>query len=252
MPRPSIRFAVGDPAGRHSTTWNVWAHGNEVYASSSTMGGVEKYSFHSSTICRRAFTEEHKLPASMEDRLLQRWNRAATVPAGRSEAVALLSLVIPEACLSPHLTKSRKKPKWIAAPEAGNAITIQLLLTREAVGDLEAMLPANHSLIWTAALPNGETLAIRTFQHPWDGNDVVLPANMAAERDLVLPRIFADEPPRSVAFLLFLQPEEAVVFQLSGFWADAGQGLVLFPSADTITRANVIQSTKGVDGGIPL
>lgn len=252
MPRPSIRFAVGDPAGRHSTTWNVWAHGNEVYVSGSAMGGVEKYSFHSSTICRRAFTQEHKLPASMEDRVLHKWNRAATVPTGRSGAVALLSLVIPEAHLSSHLTKSKKKPAWIAAPEAEHAVTIQLLLTRETAGDLEAKLHVSDTLFWTAALPNGETIAIRTFQRPWEGNDLVVPANVAAGRDLVLPRTYSDEPPRSVAFFLFSQPEEAVVFQLSGYWVDAGQGLVLFPSADTITRTNVTQSTKGVDGGIPL
>lgn len=233
-------------------TWNVWAYNDEVYAAGSNMGGVEKYSFHSSTDCLRMFTEEHKRRASMKYRLIQKWNRAATVPAGTLGAVALVSWIIPEACLSPHLPKPKKNPTWIAPPDAGHAVTIQLLQTRETAGDLEAMLHASHSLIWTAALPNGETLAIRTFQHPWEGNDVVVPANMAAQRDLILPRIYADEPPRSVAFSLFLQPEEAVVIQLSGYWADAGQGLVLYPNADTVTHTSVIQSTKSVAGHRPL
>jgi hypothetical protein len=66
-----VRIAVGDTYGARSPVWLVFTRGNDVYAAHRSMANVEKISFHQSKISRRAFTNDHGIPSTMTDRVMQ-------------------------------------------------------------------------------------------------------------------------------------------------------------------------------------
>jgi hypothetical protein len=72
----SIRVAVGNSTGPRSSVWRIWTNKNEVYAAHRTLAHIEKLSFHSSGICRRAFTNEQGTTTTMTDRVIDKWRRA--------------------------------------------------------------------------------------------------------------------------------------------------------------------------------
>ena len=78
-----LRLAVGDPNGPRSGVWRLWLSNGEVYLAHNGLGGIGKLSFHSSRICRSAFTQEYGTPKGMTDRAMTKWVRSQTVP-GRS------------------------------------------------------------------------------------------------------------------------------------------------------------------------
>ena len=74
------------------------------------MGGIEKFSFHASGICRHAFTEEEGPGDGEMDRVLQRWQREVPVPAG--------ALVLPN---------SRRLIRCIARPQGQSQLAASFM-----------------------------------------------------------------------------------------------------------------------------
>jgi hypothetical protein len=243
MPKAlSIRVAVGNAAGRHSTVWSIFSRQNEVYATHRTMGGVEKLSFHSSRICRRAYIAERQLPPSMQDRVLQRWTRAETLPAGQGQAVAVLTVFFPESHLSPDLPSAAKRAIWLPPPAPGEARFLQVLLTREKEEDTRKLLvSAGHLLVAYHGLPNGEAVVIRSWANEFEQRDLIIEASHGVPRDLVLPSHFEVGVARPVGFTTYSQPDEMRCLELSGYWVTAGEARRRFPRADTFSRTVVVE-----------
>ncbi len=76
-----FRFALGSPARLQSSIWHLWVHRNEVYLSTSTLGGILKISLHSPlqtggpSDWRFAFTKTFKLREKPTDRVIGQWFR---------------------------------------------------------------------------------------------------------------------------------------------------------------------------------
>jgi hypothetical protein len=238
----SIRVAIGNSMGRHSTVWSVFSSNNEVYATHRTMGGVEKLSFHSSRICRRAFTGTHQLPPSMTDRVIQGWTRAETVPAGKGQGVAVLTVIFPESHLSPDISSTTKQAAWLPSPMPGEARFLQAFFTRESEQYIRSLLAAaGHSFVAYHSLPNGEAVAIRSWANEFEQPDLIMEASHNATRDLVLPSRFEVGVRREVSLTLYFQPEEMRCIELTGYWVHAGEAHLRFPAADTFSRSEVIE-----------
>ena len=237
----SIRIAVGNATGRHSTVWSVFSANNEVYAAHRTMGGIEKLSFHSSRICRRAFGDKHQLPPSMPNRVLNRWTRDETPPAGQRQAVAVLTVFFPDGHLSPDLPSTTKKATWLPPPMPGEARFLQVLFTRDKEEDVrELFLSAGHSFVAYHMLPNGEAVAIRSWANEFEQRDLIVEASHGAPLDLVLPSRFEIGVGRQVGFTVYVQSDEMRCIELSGYWVTAGEARRRFPMADTFSRSAVI------------
>jgi hypothetical protein len=240
----SIRIAVGDASGRHSAVWKVFTTNDEVYATHRTMGGVEKISFHSSRICRRAFVEKHKLPLSMSDRVLHRWTRAETLPRGDGQAVSVLTVFFPEAHLTPDLPSTPKKTIWLPPPSEGNARVFQMLFTRESEDRFrQLIMEGGQAFVAYHSLPNGEAIAIRSWANEFGQPALIVEASHGASRDLVLPSEFEVGLERPVGFTLYAQPDEMRCFELSGYWVDAGEARRRFPTAGTFSRTEIVDRT---------
>jgi hypothetical protein len=238
----SIRLAVGDAVGRHSTTWSIFSTKNEVYAAHRTMGGIEKISFHSSRICRRAYVSSHQLPPSLEDRVFHRWMRAETGPAGHGLGVAVLTILFPEPHLSPDLPVTQKKTIWLPSPVSGEIRCLQILFTLEAEEYVrQELLSAGQLLVAYHSLPNGEAVAIRSWTNKFEDRDLIMEASHGVAQDLVLPAKFEAGIARPIGFTIYFQPEEMRCFELSGYWVPAGQARLRFPGADTFSRTRLIE-----------
>src|SRR5271170_6283137 len=95
------RLMVGTPEGPRSNVWRINSRRNDVYVSTGTIG-KEKFSFHASGRCRKAF---HELPPSLRDRATVKWWRMPTPkPDGTGRASCVLQVGIPTDLLSEGTT----------------------------------------------------------------------------------------------------------------------------------------------------
>lgn len=237
-----IRLGVGIAEGRHSAEWAIFSTGNELYACHRTSGHIEKFSFHSSCICRRAYVDGRRLPSTMSDRVLHKWIRAETPHVGASQAVAVLTVVFPEGHLTPDLLGSSSRTVWLPTPKKGQASVMQLLFTRETEYDVVRLLGERHVVAYHR-LPNGEAVVVRNWVSEFEERDLIVEASRGEGRDLVLPSGFEGGIRRSVSFTTYAQPDEMRCIELSGYWLPAGEGLLRFPNADTISRTQVVERT---------
>ncbi len=95
------RLCVRRDDGYVSNLWRLWiTREGDVYATTQGMGGIEKYSFHQSGICRSAFTKEHGTPDTMTDRLIFKWKRSDIPPESTGKASRVAWIAFPTSYLS--------------------------------------------------------------------------------------------------------------------------------------------------------
>jgi hypothetical protein len=235
-----LRLAVGSPFSARSATWLIFTTGNEAYAAHRSAMGVEKFSFHSSRICRRAFVSDRELPDGMTDRVLNRWTRAETPDPTTGGAVAVLSIVFPTVHLSSELVLSRKPQRWITAAPIDSSRLVQLFFTRLTKAELDAIYstPDVNELLTYHQLPNGEAFAVSATTTAWAANTVIIEPLLGSEA-IVLPN-FQTRAPRRVQFSLFEQPDEMRCFELTGFKMDYKAACNIFKGAEIFSRRRVI------------
>jgi hypothetical protein len=238
----SIRVAVGTANGRHSTVWSIFTTNDEVYAAHRNNGHVEKFSFHSSRICRRAYIDKRPLPVSMSNRVFSSWIRAETPPSGQYRAVAVLTVFFPEGHLSYDLPGTTKKAIWLPPPKVGAARFFQILFIRDREEDVRRLfLEDDQLLVAYHRLPNDEAVAVRSWSNEFEQPDMIVEASHGAAEDLVLPSQFEFGVKRPVGFSVYFQPEEMRCFELSGYWVPAGHARLRFPDAASISRTVVTE-----------
>lgn len=236
-----IRIAVGSAAGPKSATWRIFTQGNEAYAAHRSILGIEKISFHSSRICRRAFVSEHKLPDGMSGRVLHKWMRAETSPARQGKAVAVLSIVVPTAHLSDAIAPPTKPVTWISPSSHDSARVIQLLFTQDSEADFARDFASEHSeMLAYHPLPCGEAFAVRAFTSQWDGKSLIVNATDGGTEDIVLPCFATPGIARPIQFTLYAQPDELRCFEYTGFKMAAGTATSIFTDADVLSNRTII------------
>src|SRR3990170_958990 len=118
----NLRFGVKSEDGYISNIWRLWITSpGDVYLTTRGMGGIEKYSFHQSGVCRSAFTKEYGTPSAMSDRAIFKWRRAETQPANSGRASRVAWIAFPTDFLSRITESSGKDIIWIPAASPGGA-----------------------------------------------------------------------------------------------------------------------------------
>ena len=173
-----LRFGIKREDGYISNIWRLWiASSGDVYLTTRRMGGIQKYSFHKSGICRSAFTKEHVSPTTTQDRALFKWIRAKTPPNGGGGASRVTWIAFPTDFLSRTTRQNEKKTVWIPAACSGGATCVEMAFTLETE---EALLTAfrenlRHLLSYTS-LPGGEAFFVSTYCADWENSDLRSPA----------------------------------------------------------------------------
>jgi hypothetical protein len=172
-----LRFVIQRHDSFRSSPWRLWiTQSGDVYLTTRRMGGIQKYSFHVSGICRSAFTREHGAPSGMPDRLMFKWNRAATPAAGSGGASRVAWIAIPSDYLS-QTSESKAGTLVIAAAPANRATYIEVGYTRESqafvLGAFNENLRQLHSY---TQLPGGEAAFVCSYHSDWENSDLNSPA----------------------------------------------------------------------------
>lgn len=188
----NLRFGVKRQDGYISSLWRLWStkHG-DVYLTSKGMGGIHKYSFHQSGICRSAFTSEHGTPDSMEDRVIFKWKRNVTPESG-AQAVRVVWIAFPTDYLSKETEPERKKVHWIGSAPEGGATYIELAYTTKEENEVRKLLRSsgNKNLLSYTQLPKNESLLVMYYHSDWENKDLTSPA---AEGSIFPDLIFSAE-----------------------------------------------------------
>jgi hypothetical protein len=179
MPKNTLdlRFCVRRNDRFISNLWRLWVtNAGDVYLSTKGMGGIEKYSFHQSGICRSAFRSEYGTPPTMTDRLMFKWQRRETriQPSGQASRVALIAF--PSDYLSRPKEEYKKKIEWVAAAQSGAATYIELAYTYASEISLtKIFLGGQRSLLGYSRLPSGEAFFINYYHSDWINEDLRSP-----------------------------------------------------------------------------
>jgi hypothetical protein len=217
-----LRFGIRRHDSYVSGIWRVWVtRQGDVYLAIRTMAGIDKYSFHRSGICRRAFTSQHGTPSTMSDRAMFKWRRLETPPAGTGRASRVAWIAFPTDYLSSAFDPDDGRVVWIDAAPLGGATYVELAYTLEPEGEIKKVF-SDHSdrrLLGLVELPSSERLLIDFYHADWQNNDLRIPGE-GEVRDL----LFSAADPHNTGRPIRLQfgpapPDgEAVVIQeLGGF-----------------------------------
>lgn len=218
------RLCIRRDDGYVSNLWRLWiSHDGDVYTTTQRMGGIEKYSFHKSGICRSAFTKEHGTPETMTDRLMFKWNRKSTPPKASGEASRVAWIAFPTDYLSRPQNDFKKQIIWIPAAPSGHATYLELVYTYESETAVRnAFNDGDRKLLTYTPLPSGEAFLCCYYHGDWENNDLSSPKG---ERSIFPDLLFSANDPnntgRPVRIRFGPQPKDGdslVLQELGGFY----------------------------------
>lgn len=171
-----LRFVVEGEGGFRSSQWRLWITSpGDMYLTTRRMGGIQKYSFHQSGICRNAFTQEHGA-ATMPDRAMYKWRRAQTPLAGTGGASRVAWIAFPSDFLSKSAEPTAKTTLISAAPAQG-ATYLELGYTHESEAFVVSAFQGNgRRLHFYTKIPSGEAIFASSYHSDWENKDISSPA----------------------------------------------------------------------------
>lgn len=129
----AIRFAVGEPEGRRSSVWRMWANKKgDAYLSVRSLGGQLKVSLHKDGRWHYAFDHAYAKKKGIPGRFVERWERPEEFSDGFTLA---LRIYVPESGLSQTGDPGiGKKAAWIPAPKEGMSVEFTVMYDSRNVG----------------------------------------------------------------------------------------------------------------------
>jgi hypothetical protein len=224
--RFDIRLAGGTAEGPRSSVWAFWSRKSEVYAAVAQMGGIEKFSFHTPNLCRRAFTKEHGTPSTLPNRATLECRRDPTPALGSNQVVRVLRVGFATDLLSTALQHPRHNPIWIAPAPLGGSTVVELVFARESLAAVVAALATDaphfaHKLVAYKQLPNGEAFYITSWYAEQADKVLRMPADAGHKDDLIVFPHDINQSGRPVRLSLFSNPKDGdfiQVWELGAFW----------------------------------
>lgn len=225
--RFDLRVAVGEKGQPRSSIWAFWSSRSEVYAAHRSMGGIEKFSFHTPDLCRHAFTKESGLPRGHGNRLMQSWRRGSTPSEGTKQIVSVLRVGISTDHLSTALEDSPpKNTVWIPPAPVGGSTILDLGFTNEKEVAIRRALESEqpslaHKLIAFHELPNGESFFVKTWHSERAQKVFRVLAAPHDPRDLLILPVDPQSTGRPVRFTLLSNPKDGDVmwaWEMGGYW----------------------------------
>jgi hypothetical protein len=198
-----LSFGVKRADGYVSDIWRAsTTRLGDFHLGTSSIAGVEQYSFKKSGVCRSAHTGAGGAPTGLRDRAGFRWRRAATPPRGSGRASRVAWIAFPTDYLSRPTVEDDGGTFWIAAAPACGATYVEFAFTAEPEQGIRGVLDIvrDRTLVRCAALPNGESLVIFCYHADWENKDLRVPGHGARGRRPVFGRRpVRERPPPSAS-----------------------------------------------------
>jgi len=175
-----LSFGIKRPDGYVSDVWRAsTTRLGDFRLATSSIAGVEKYSFSKSGMCRSAHSGAGGAPAALRDRAGFSWRRAATPPRGSGRAARVAWIAFPTDYLSRPTVEDDGGIFWIAAAPARGATYVEFAYAAEPEQGIRGVLDIvqDRTLVRCATLPSGETLVILCYHADWDNKDLRVPGN---------------------------------------------------------------------------
>lgn len=204
-PLATIRLAVGSPSGPRSCIWRiVVGKKDDIYVITSSAMTSDKLSFHRSHICRWAFTEQFGTPEGMTDRVMKRWRRSKTPPAGSGRGTSVAEVIFPTDYLSTSFAPSDYGGVcWIEPAPTGRSAAFELFFCNDGPDVVSEQFKANGRRILEAVpLSSGEFFFASSHTVDFAGQDIRLPATSLRKHDLIASKIDYRFSGRPVRFLM--------------------------------------------------
>jgi hypothetical protein len=218
----TFRIAVRSGTAR-SNVWRISTRKSEVYL---TFGETkaEKFSFHSSGICRHAFTAEFGAPSGMNDRVMTRWKRAPIPPPNIQKAASVLEVAFPSDFLSTAFPEVHEEVHWLPAAPEGHSTHMEFLFSSDPPQTVQPLVErGQRDLVVAFILENGTWFYILNFLSPFKGQEIRLPSAGKRSFDLVIARRDSMNSGRPVRVLLMNNPadgDKMVVWEYGAVRAD--------------------------------
>jgi hypothetical protein len=228
--------------------WRIWRTKNEVYVAASEMGEIEKLSFHSGGICRKAFTSERGAPQGLSDRATHKWRRSETPPVGNNQGSCVLEVGIPTDYLSTALAPLDKPAYWIQAAPAHMATVLEMFFTLESEYIVRTLTSRVNTLVHVyTQLPNGEAFVVTSRHATFSGESFVVPASHDQNLDYIVSNPDPDQTGRSARITIYANPKDGdrlTVWEYGAYRA-APNSIVGLDGFGTFRRTTVFdRSTK--------
>jgi hypothetical protein len=236
-----FRIAVRSGAAR-SNVWRISTRKSEVYL---TVGETkaEKFSFHSSGICRHAFTAEFGAPAGMNDRVMTRWRRAPIPPPNVEKAATVLEVAFPTDFLSTAFPEVHQEVHWLPAAPEGCSTHLAFVFSADPAQTVQPLVARGQGELLAAfELENHNWFYVVCFQSAFKGQEIRLPSAGTRRFDLVIARRDAANTGRPVRVLVMSTPtdgDKMVAWEYGAIRADPDADIAVDGtiSADKIYHA---------------
>lgn len=175
-----LSFGVKRPDGYVSAIWRAsTTRLGDFHLATSSIAGVEEYSFNKSGMCRSAYRGADGAPAALRDRAGFKWRRAATPPRGSGRAARVAWIAFPTDYLSRPTLEQDGDIFWIAAAPACGATYVEFAYAAEPEQGIRGVLDVvqDRTLVRCAELPHGETLVIFCYHAEWENKDLRVPGH---------------------------------------------------------------------------
>jgi hypothetical protein len=190
-----LRFFVRSDDGFGSAPWRLWITSlGDVYVAALGMGGIHKYSFHVSGICRSAFTKEYADSHSI-DRAAHKWKRMSTPDAGSGIASRVAWIAFPTDYLSCMSSRPQKRSIEISSAPRGGAAYIELAYTRVSKEQVLFAFSTNGRVLHSyVELPFGESFFMASYHTTWENCDLT---SLAGPGSVFPDLLFSTDDPRN-------------------------------------------------------
>lgn len=200
----NLRLGLGGPDGPRSTKWRVFSNKEGIYISHGGLGGVQKFSFHKSLVCRHAFTEQEGPAEGDDDRVLSKWRR---VSAPANGIVYALVARFPSDFLSTALTAENKAFTWLPAAATGHATVVEFVFSGLSEQEVNALAQASgRTVVSYTKLPNNEAFVVTWVHESWEGKPFTVPGAFDRNDQLVISKHDPLHTGRPVRFTIFIAP----------------------------------------------
>lgn len=218
----TLRFAVGCAGGPQSSSWKLWAQGDEAYLlQRGVIAQYQKFSFHKSGNCRWA-----KIQAGLSgaERVNLEWQRDVVASTGAGQGSLLLSMAFPTNHLSAPTSKKKKQIRWIEPAPRGRAVMIELFVINEDRQTVEQLLAVSgeRQLLYCCSLRSGLRLCAAASQFDCGVVEINMPLAPSGSGAVFREMRFPDNDGRATGrpVRLVLMPQKHLpptVWELGGY-----------------------------------
>jgi len=218
-----LRFVIKDNNNYSSGIWRIWlTKKGDVYLCTTKMGGIVKYSFHQSGICRHAFTTEYGKPPESEDRAMYKWNRAVIPKKGEGKATRLAWIAFPTDYLSKLNLNDAGNVLEIKSAPSKYATYLEISITSEPKDDILKIWGAGsyHNLVNYTMIDEDKALFISYSYDKWENKDWTMPG-IGEVNDLVFSAFDKEETGNPIRMMFGPMPKDgdALILQELGGYA---------------------------------